>query len=159
MIVDENESIPAYKASSLLPKYEALVSRIKGDILVCQGSVPYILPPTDTSAAAALGLGSSSAGSGSSRPAYSLPSVGTKPNYQAELDDLDDEYDTLMGNPLNPETSKRNTLWWYNKFIVVSYYFTLFLCGVWGGVVSANIYIRETFLGTRLFYISYGTLG
>lgn len=155
-ILSEAAQSPVYKASSIIPEFQALVANIQGDITVLQNSVPYINPPPSMDLSGAL----SGSSSGSKRPDYALPSVGTKGGYLTQLDQLNTKYDNLMGNPFDMKRIQRIFwAWVYNILIPVSYYTILLFCIVWGGVACSNLFATETFVGNRAWYFFHGMIG
>jgi len=146
---------PGYKAATLIPQFQELIASINGDITVLQNSVPYINPPASTDLSTALG-----SSSGSTRPDYTLPSVGTKAGYLNQLDTLNTTYDELMGNPYDINRLQRIFWSWaYGILIPIFYYIILIFCIVWGGVVLSNMYVNEMSVYTRAWYFIHGMIG
>jgi hypothetical protein len=143
------------KGSEMIPDYEALISRIDGDITVLSNSVPYINPPASTSI-----FGGSSSGSASTRPDYVLPSTTSASSYTGEFERLNIQYRSATGVPVTADDINAQVIRVIKTIVIpMAFYTSLAFAAFIGGVALSNFFIEEKSLYVRLYYFFWGMLG
>ena len=149
-----------FKADSVFPKYDTLLTKINTDIKTVESSVPYIVPSTGKEGF------QTSPSSGSVPPPvippYKLPVMTMASDYDLEHESLVASYDSLVGNPYDLNRIARNSSsFLYKIFIPIAFYFTLAVSAIWGGIVCSNMYVEaeKDFLVGRIWYFIHGMIG
>jgi len=142
-----------FKGDSVFPTYDDLLARINADIATLQGSDPYIVSSTASSG---------SSGSGGLQLPYQLPVVEMASDYDIEHEQVLATYNSLVGNPYDLNRIMRNIKnFIYRKLIPIAFYVALAFSIVWGGIISANMYVEaeKDFLAGRIWYFIHGMIG
>ena len=145
------KGVLVFKGEPVLEKYDKLLATINADILTLNNSKPYVVPTN-----------SGTSGSTPVIPPYELPTVATAADYDIKLEGLIYEYDSLIGNPYDPNRMVRNTKNFLYRYLVpILFYTVLVLSIIWGGIVFANMYVEseKDFIFARIWYFIHGMIG
>jgi hypothetical protein len=146
-----------FKADSVFPTYDEILTRINTDITTLTTSVPYIVSSTEgfqdsTKSGSAVAV----------RPPYVIPTVTLPTDYDIEHEKILATYNSLMGNPYDLNRMLRNLKTFiYRRLVPIAFYITLAFSVIWGGILCSNMYVEaeQDFLAARIWYFLHGMIG